>query len=400
MPPNDAWIGTGSSPEDGEVWAHSVQIISGTIAAPAPNAIADFPPPLDTMVVGGSVANAVAYGPDVAGTNGNIGTILGAILVSNNDLATASAVAAGSDLFASMFIDGPNATADFPLPFAVVQVPVHPVAQPLDIFWMYENVGFAPLIPTSDDAFWQYENVGFAKYPTGLWSGWGVPINSDNTLQDDWYWQYENVIVPPPLYGFSDDFNRSNRALIGDNGWVASPTGSSGLQIVSNRLQFPGGAGFPGSSGSLGVGAAHNVPIGSTDVEDMTFDIITGAITTPTLNVVLAGTMSGAIDSGALLRLTLNTPNFWIIQKITSTNSVIDHTPATSPTIPANVTTTMRVQLTRSTGVLKIWMNGSLSFTSTAGHFSGLTGGYVHFGASASYASQPVEVDNVVVTAS
>lgn len=204
--------------------------------------------------------------------------------------------------------------------------------------------------------------------------------------------------------GYTDDFNRSDRELIGDRGWYITYFSQTGLySVTSNRLRtLADTTGFPGSSGTIGNPIAHAVTPNDSDVEDVTFDIVTGTLTTGALYFVLGATQDASspptINSGVLLRWFTTGTNNMAIGKITATNSTTDHSPPTWPALASNTTTTLRVKLTRSTGVVQVWVNGALQYTSGAGDFSGLTGSIVAFQLQKSYANNPIEIDNLAVS--
>lgn len=208
--------------------------------------------------------------------------------------------------------------------------------------------------------------------------------------------------------GFSDNFNRSDRELSGDNGWYStniSPNNGH-YAIVSNRFRaLLANSGVPGGSGTIGAPIAHS---GGTpadpDVVDVSFDIVAGGITGLNgsyLWFVMAATQNAAspptINSGVVMEWFLDTTlNQMHLGKITATNATTAHNPATFPACPANATTTVRMVLVRSTGTLKVYINGTLQHTSTAGHYSGLTGNIIAFQQQFAYSSTPYEIDNVI----
>lgn len=206
--------------------------------------------------------------------------------------------------------------------------------------------------------------------------------------------------------GFTETYNRSDREIVGDNGWYATHSlPSTGQQaIVSNRLRAVAGTtGFPGSSGTIGNPICHDVVHGNSDVVDVAFDIMAGAITIgngSTLYMICGCTTTGSpatINSGVLLRWQLDTQaNNILIQKITASNSTADHSPGTFPACPANATTTVRCRLTRSTGVLTVAINGTTQYTSASGNFSSLTGSTLGFQMQSAYSTTPYELDNVI----
>lgn len=216
------------------------------------------------------------------------------------------------------------------------------------------------------------------------------------------------ISVIPSHYvagGFLEPFTRSDRELVGDNGWYFTHTSpSTGIYtITSNRFRTVAAtSGFPGSSGTIGVPIAHDITPSAADVEDVTFEIITGAITANNgwVYMVMGATTTGSpptINSGVLLRWLMSGANNILIQKIIAANNTTDHSPGTFPTCPANATTTVRVQLTRSTGVVKVWVNGTLQYTSAAGDFSSLTGSTIAYQLSNAYSTAPIEIDTVSV---
>lgn len=205
--------------------------------------------------------------------------------------------------------------------------------------------------------------------------------------------------------GFNETYNRSDREIVGDNGWYTTNTSpNTGVQAIrTNRLRpLSASSGFPGSSGTIGSPIAHDVVHAAANIVDVSFDIVTGVLVgTGILYAVVGATKFGGppatIDSGVLLRLFINgAPDNVLFQKITATNSTVDHSPGTFPAIPGSSTTTIRVVLTRSTGVVQIYVNGTLQYTSGAGDFSGLTGSIVAFQFEKAYTTTPIEIDNVV----
>lgn len=207
--------------------------------------------------------------------------------------------------------------------------------------------------------------------------------------------------------GFSEDFNRTDRELVGDNGWYNTLTTpyTGHYSIVSNRFRcVAGNSGQPGG-GTIGAPLAHDVTGLSADTMDLSLDIITGSITTLNgsyLWIVLGATQNAAtpptINTGVVLQWFLDTTtNQMGIGKITATNSTTPHNPVSFPACAANATTTLRAVLTRSTGVLQVYTGGVLRHTSSAGDFSSLTGTLIAFQQQSAYSTTPYEIDNVVV---
>ncbi len=183
---------------------------------------------------------------------------------------------------------------------------------------------------------------------------------------------------PPPPTSFTEDFTRSDRLLVGDNGWVNGDLDGAGdpgtaIQIVSNHAVVAGGS------------AAANVMhrLAPDDVIDFTIDIFRSS--TSGSSTILIGTEPGT-NKG--FRFTYDSSlGFQFVQTngvattVTSTQA-----PGYSPAFTGS-TGNFRFVLTKSTRHLMIYKDGTLFFEGTAAAGTAF-GDYVGFGSNVNGADQ------------
>lgn len=182
------------------------------------------------------------------------------------------------------------------------------------------------------------------------------------------------------LPSFTDNFNRSDRNLDGDNGWVYTGNGGGVISIVSGMAvvtSAPSG-GFPGSSsGSFSQGASHE---GSTaNLFDLSFDLTAPAGAVSFQVTIASARTAGSINTGVVFRASTNGGATWIVQRIVATNNVDNgNFPGSTPDLKSR-TTRIRFTLDRATGTVNAYFDGVLNFTYTG--YTGLTGSEFWVGA-------------------
>lgn len=81
--------------------------------------------------------------------------------------------------------------------------------------------------------------------PAGLPEGYPFRLDPTNVLYTILGGAWVQLTGAGPLGPFTDNFNRSDRVLAGDNGWFASdPTQTASLLISGNKVIVPTGAGI------------------------------------------------------------------------------------------------------------------------------------------------------------
>lgn len=209
-----------------------------------------------------------------------------------------------------------------------------------------------------------------------------------------------------------DDFNRSDRNLIGDNGWergswpVLSGTGGpdlvSSIAIVTNKVAI-GAVGNnsaivnPSTNNTFAASATRSTDAG--DVLDYSIDI---THTSGRWGLLMGHTGPGIVGTALarygqargvqVLIAGVGANNLLIYDVEEASNVVTFKDNPVSPT--SSGTHNYRFQLTKSTGVLKFWQDGVLYLTTAAGRYPSHTGTYIAFG---SGDAAGVSFDNIVV---